>query len=84
MNESAQAPCYRQDVFAFIDFLGIAWTRDATALFKVKVADVLGWRDVLLAHSTNGTFDKNGRALADKCPPPDVWTVEIALCRFFL
>ena len=40
---------YRQDVMAFARHLGIAWPKNATSLFTVKVVDVQGWRDALLA-----------------------------------
>lgn len=43
---------YRQDVMAFVSHLGIAWPKNATALFTVKVADVQGWRDELLLKGT--------------------------------
>lgn len=40
---------YRQDVMAFVRHLSIAWPKNAAALFTVKVADVQGWRDQMLA-----------------------------------
>src|SRR4051794_21618942 len=43
---------YRQDVNAFILFLGINWPKDATALFAVRIADVQAWRDKLVAQGT--------------------------------
>jgi site-specific recombinase XerD len=43
---------YRQDVMTFVNHLGISWPKNATALFTVKVSDVQGWRDLLLAKGT--------------------------------
>ena len=43
---------YRQDVMTFVRHLGIAWPNNAMMLFTVKVADVQGWRDLLLAQGT--------------------------------
>ena len=43
---------YRQDVMTFVRHLGIVWPTNATALFMVKVVDVQGWRDLLLAQGT--------------------------------
>ena len=42
---------YRQDVMDFVRFLGICWPEGATRLFTVSVADVLAFRDVMLAES---------------------------------
>lgn len=39
---------YRQDVMAFVEFLGIQWPEDSTRLFTVSVADVLAFRDMML------------------------------------
>jgi site-specific recombinase XerD len=40
---------YRQDVMAFVDFLGLRWPDDATRLLAVTVADVLAFRDTTVA-----------------------------------
>jgi len=42
---------YRQDVMDFVRFLGIRWPEESTRLFTVSVADVLAFRDVMLAES---------------------------------
>jgi len=42
---------YRQDVMDFVQFLGIGWPEESTRLFTVSVADVLAFRDVMLAES---------------------------------
>jgi site-specific recombinase XerD len=42
---------YRQDLFTFIGFAGIAWPEQATALFSVKVAQIHAYRDWMLARS---------------------------------
>ena len=38
---------YRQDVI-FVKFLGIGWPEESTHLFTVSVADVLGFRDLMV------------------------------------
>jgi site-specific recombinase XerD len=40
---------YRQDVMAFGEFLELRWPEDATRLLTVTVADVLAFRDALVA-----------------------------------
>jgi site-specific recombinase XerD len=40
---------YRQDLFTFIAFAGIAWPQQASALFSVKVAQIHAYRDWMLA-----------------------------------
>ena len=40
---------YRQDVMDFVSFIGIRWPDEATRLFTVSVADVLSFRDRMLA-----------------------------------
>jgi integrase len=40
---------YRQDVMDFVRFLGIRWPDESTRLFTVSVADVLAFRDQMLA-----------------------------------
>jgi site-specific recombinase XerD len=40
---------YRQDVMAFVQFLGIRWPDDATRLLAVTVTDVLAFRDKIVA-----------------------------------
>jgi len=42
---------YRQDVMDFVRFLGLRWPEEATQLFTVSVADVLAFRDVMLAEA---------------------------------
>src|SRR5512142_3010099 len=42
---------YRQDVMDFVSFLGIKWPEESTRLFTVSVADVLSFRDLMLAES---------------------------------
>jgi site-specific recombinase XerD len=42
---------YRQDVMDFVQFLGIHWPEDATQLFTVSVADVLAFRDRMVAQA---------------------------------
>ena len=42
---------YRQDVMDFVRFLGIRWPDESTRLFTVSVADVLAFRDQMLAES---------------------------------
>src|SRR5271165_5804240 len=42
---------YRQDVMDFVRFLEIRWPDESTRLFTVSVADVLGFRDRMLAES---------------------------------
>jgi hypothetical protein len=40
---------YRQDVMDFVAFLGLNWPGESTRLFTVSVADVLSFRDAMLA-----------------------------------
>lgn len=40
---------YRQDVMALVRFLGIEWPNHATRMLTVSVADMLAWRDDMLA-----------------------------------
>lgn len=40
---------YRQDVMNFVQFMAITWPEDATLLMTVSVADVLAFRDTMLA-----------------------------------
>jgi site-specific recombinase XerD len=40
---------YRQDVMAFAEFMGLGWPDEATRLLAVTVADVLAFRDELVA-----------------------------------
>ena len=43
---------YRQDVMDFVRFLGIRWPEEATpSFFTVSVADVIAFRDQMLAES---------------------------------
>lgn len=38
---------YRQDVMAFVDFLGIDWASEPSAILQASVEDVQAWRDHL-------------------------------------
>jgi site-specific recombinase XerD len=38
---------YRQDVMAFVAYLGIPWPKEAHQLFTVSLGEVLGWREHL-------------------------------------
>jgi integrase/recombinase XerC len=40
---------YRRDVMAFAEFMGLRWPDDATRMLAVTVADVLAFRDEMLA-----------------------------------
>lgn len=40
---------YRRDVMAFCEFLELRWPQDATRLLAVTVADVLAFRDLMVA-----------------------------------
>jgi integrase/recombinase XerC len=40
---------YRQDVLSFVEFLGISWPEESTRLFTVSVAEVLAFRERMLA-----------------------------------
>jgi site-specific recombinase XerD len=42
---------YRQDVMDFVTFLGMKWPGESARLFTVSVADVLAFRDSMLAES---------------------------------
>ena len=42
---------YREDVMAFVKFMGIAWPDQATALLSVSIKDVLAFRDFLLSQN---------------------------------
>ena len=42
---------YRQDVMDFVEFLGLRWPDESTRLFTVSVADVLAFRDLMLAET---------------------------------
>ena len=42
---------YRQDVMDFVRFLGLHWSDESTRLFTVSVADVIAFRDQMLAES---------------------------------
>jgi site-specific recombinase XerD len=42
---------YRQDLFTFIGFAGIAWPEDAPLLFGIKVAQVHAYRDWMIGRS---------------------------------
>ena len=42
---------YRQDVIDFVRFLELRWPNESTRLFTVSVADVLAFRDQMLAES---------------------------------
>jgi len=42
---------YRQDVMDFVRFLELRWPDESTRLFTVSVADVLAFRDWMLAES---------------------------------
>ncbi len=42
---------YRQDVMDFVRFLGLRWPEESTRLFTVSVADVLAFRDQMLAEA---------------------------------
>src|SRR5262245_50827739 len=42
---------YCQDVMAFVQFLGIRWPDESTRFFTVSVAEVLAFRDLMLAES---------------------------------
>ncbi len=42
---------YRQDVMDFVQFLGIRWPEESTRLFTVSIAEVLAFRDLMLAES---------------------------------
>ena len=51
-RSSTHTQCaYRQDVMDFVRFLGIRWPDESTRLFTVSVADVLAFRDWMLAES---------------------------------
>jgi len=41
-------PAYREDVMAFVKFMGLRWPEDAIALLSVAIRDVLAFRDELL------------------------------------
>src|SRR3954452_13002228 len=40
---------YRQDVLSFVEFLELRWPEESPGLFTVTVADVLAFRDAMLA-----------------------------------
>lgn len=40
---------YRRDVMAFVEFLGMRWSDDATRLFATSVVAVQGFRDCMVA-----------------------------------
>jgi len=42
---------YREDVMAFVKFMGIRWPVDSTALLSVSIKDVQAFRDQLLAQN---------------------------------
>src|SRR5438067_1327084 len=42
---------YREDVMAFVKFLGLGWPQQATILLSVSVRDVMAFRDDLIARS---------------------------------
>ena len=42
---------YRQDVMDFVQFLGLRWPDESTRLFTVSVADVIAFRDQMLAEA---------------------------------
>jgi site-specific recombinase XerD len=42
---------YREDIMAFVKFIGIAWPDQATALFSVSVKDVLAFRERLVENN---------------------------------
>src|SRR3954471_6183824 len=42
---------YREDVMAFVKFMGIKWPNDSVSLLAVSVTDVLVFRDQLLAQN---------------------------------
>lgn len=42
---------YRQDVMGFVQFLGIGWPDESTRLFTVSVAEVLAFRDRMVAEA---------------------------------
>jgi site-specific recombinase XerD len=42
---------YRQDVMAFVEFMGLQWPNDANLLLSVSVKAVLDFRDAMLAES---------------------------------
>ena len=51
-RSSTHTQCaYRQDVMDFVLFLGIKWPDESTRLFTVSIADVLAFRDSMLAES---------------------------------
>ena len=55
---------YRQDVMAFVEFLGIRWPDDATRLFTVSVADVQAFRDRMVADGKAPKTDQPPHRLA--------------------
>jgi hypothetical protein len=42
---------YREDVMAFVKFMGMAWPEQATSLLSVSIKDVLAFRDSLLSQN---------------------------------
>ena len=42
---------YRQDVMDFVQFLGLRWPEESTRLFTVSVAEVLTFRDRMVAEA---------------------------------
>jgi integrase/recombinase XerC len=42
---------YREDVMAFVRFLGIVWPQQSTSLLSASIRDVLAFRDELLARN---------------------------------
>ena len=42
---------YREDVMAFVKFMGITWPEQATSLLSVSIKDVLAFRDFLLSQN---------------------------------
>src|SRR5580704_13915577 len=42
---------YREDVMAFVRFIGIAWPKDCASLLTVSVIDVLAFREAMVAEN---------------------------------
>jgi site-specific recombinase XerD len=43
---------YRQDVLAFVEYMGITWPKEAWKLLQVTVPQVQAWRDALVQRGT--------------------------------
>jgi hypothetical protein len=57
---------YRQDVMDFVQFLGLRWPEESTRLFTVSIAEVLAFRDRMLAEPRP---PRPSTAGSPRCPP---------------